>query len=631
MLTGPLAVMQHELLWTLVAWILILPSAFLAGGCYGALIRQKDPVLRGIFYYALGLATLSYAVVLLSALHLLTSRCLWGILFLPLLFRAHRMREWFQWLKNAWMDLAPGENFFSKVLFALFAVSFFCLLAGTLTPELGGDALCYQLNLPKVFLRHASLAPDFLDFNTFFPLLMNNLYLIGLATGGVFAAKLFHFFCGFLLLLSVKRILQIETGNSRLSYFLALVVFTTPTLYNELSTTYIDVALAFCVFLAAAAFMNALDCGSRKDFFLSGLLIGCSIATKYLALMAAIGLLGVWVYSILRTRRIRPHLVGGGFFLLGLLVVAGYWLIRNGVLTGNPFFPYFGNLFGEANRPPPSGFALFGFSKSWFSYFSLYFNMFLAPDSFGSATTRIGVFYFLFTPFILLSLVFVPWGRRYGVFWLIFTGLLFFLGQVDRYIIPVLPIMAVCAGAGVHWLYGYASLAFKKIIRTGWAIAALSILLVYVAVGVYHYRYAYLLLTGRWSFQKYLSSLERTTAIAQWINENLPKNAKILVESEPRLFYFDRPVVRRENFEWSVPGAATHSDPITRAKLLRLHGITHILSSDLIGKGNVITMMLSDGEALRAAGSAKEIYSAESLNIREDRYRYRLFEITGEL
>jgi hypothetical protein len=192
--------------------------------------------------------------------------------------------------------------------------------------------------------------------------------------------------------------------------------------------------------------------------------------------------------------------------------------------------------------------------------------------------------------------------------------------------------MAVCAGLGAHWLYVLASLPLKRILRMGGGGIALLILAVYVLGGAYHYRYAYFLLSGKWSHQKYLASLERTTGVAQWINENLPQSAKVLIESETRLFYFDRPVVRREMFEWVAPSPGTKPDPGTRIKLFADHGITHILSSDLIRDGKIIQETSSIGKELFAAGFAKEIYTAGSQNIRENRYFYRLFEIrkTGD-
>lgn len=618
--------MLSELLHTFTAWLVILPSSFLAGTFYQRLVPPRDILFRGILYYALGIATLSYGVVVLSAVHLLATPYIWAMLLLPILIQAHKLKEWLQWLKELGTSLLPGTDLFSRVLFGLFAISFVCLLLGTLTPELGGDALCYQLNLPKVFLRQGSLWPDPLDYNSFFPLLMNNLFLIGLATAGVFAAKLFHFFCGFLLFLAIKGSLQAETKNYPVSLLVALAVFTTPTVYNLLSTAYIDVALAFYTFLAVILFMGALDSGKKMFFFLSGLLAGCAISTKYLALISFLGLSVVWFFSLIQTRRLREHLAGAGFFILGAGLVFGYWFARNGWMTGNPFFPYWGGFFG-AETPLTFDFSKFGLGTSFFNFFSLYFNMFLSPAAFGTYPGRIGIFYFLFTPFIFLAMLFVPRSRGYVIFWLSFTSIIFFIAQADRWILPVLPVMALCAASGGQWFWGKASVAMKRVIKIGGGATAVAILCFYVAAGAYHYRYAYFLFTGKWDPRTYLLSLERTAGVAEWVNANLPRDSKILIDLENRIFYFDRPVIRQGYMSLQFNDPVYLNDPRRLVDLLKRQGVTHFLASGPLNDGSCRLTYSPLGNALRVSGSLKEIYAGESQNLREERFCYRLYRV----
>jgi hypothetical protein len=618
--------MLHELSRTLLSWLVILPSAYLAGSLYERFFRRWDGVIRGILCYAFGLATLSYGVVLLSALGILKPGYVWGMLFCPIVFGAGKWRDVWHWWREIWRGLFPQTDFFSKILFVFFAISLAALLMGTFSPELGGDALCYQLNLPKIFLRAGSLTPDPLDYNSYFPLLMNNLYLIGLATGGVFAAKAAHFFCSFLLFLAVKRFLEIETHNRNLAYFMALVVWTTPTVFNLASTTYIDVGLGFYTFMAVMIFTEALVTEEKSDFFVSGLLAGCGMAIKYLCAISVVGLAAIACYRLISRRRWRLCCSGAVYFGAGALVACGYWFLRNWGLTGNPFFPYLGSLFGEANRPP-TDFYTFGFGWTWFHYVSLFFNMFLSPNCFGAFTTRIGIFYFLTVPFILAGLFFSFRGRAYAIFWLVFTGTLFFIAQADRWMLPVLPVMAVAGGTGVQWFYRRSSDSLKKILKFGGGAAALLILSVYVLAGVYHYRYSYWLFLGKWSPDQYLTSLERTTEIAKWIDRNLPPDAKILIESEPRVFYFDRPLVKQVFLEWRIKSPQAFTVPEASLRMLQEHGIRYVVSTDLIRDGRVVAEAPSLGAKLFTAGRVRLLYSAESKNIREDRFLYRLYEL----
>ena len=85
--------MLHELFRTFLSWSLILPTAFLMGSCYDRWIPSKGLFSRGVLYYALGFATLSYSIILLSAFHLLTIPVLWGLLILCFLARIRRVKD----------------------------------------------------------------------------------------------------------------------------------------------------------------------------------------------------------------------------------------------------------------------------------------------------------------------------------------------------------------------------------------------------------------------------------------------------------------------------------------------------------------------------------------------------------
>jgi len=604
----------------------------MVGSWYDFLVHQKDQFWRGILYYALGLATLSYAVIALSAWNLLKPQFIWGMLFLFFLIRFHKLQAWFQWLREVGKDLRFGGDLPSKLLFGVFTITFIGLLLGALTPELGGDALCYQLNLPKVFLKAGSVAPDPLDYNSYFPLFMNNLYLIGLATGGVFSAKLFHFICGFLLFLSVKSALFKETSSYALSMFLALVLMLTPAIYNLISTTYVDVGVAFYVFLSFVVFSEGVLSGNFRPFLLSGVLAGCAVAIKYLALLSVVGIFCVGIYAVFVSRRFKRSAAEALFFIVGILIAAGYWLGRNWIATGNPVFPYLGSFFKgmtPLSMVPPQ----FGVGRSFYDLISLYFNMFFIPDSFGAFTTRIGIFYFLLLPFLFLAVIFVPRARIYGIFILAFTVQLFFLAQVDRYAISVLPMIAVGGGAGVHWLYQrYFSKSRKTVLIV--KVISIALLLYYLLAGIFHYRYAYFLATGKWSPEQYRAALERTTGAADWINRNLSGDARIFFEGENRLFYFDRPVLRQCFLEWrlnlpdlSLDSTEVSKDPESLKRLLRQYGVTHILSSRPISGAQLTTGAVPVSKRLLTASLAREIYSASSSNVRETRFLYSLFEI----
>lgn len=619
--------MLVELLRTLLAWALLLPVSFSVGAL---LFRRWVPaeenrLLRGILFYALGLATLSYGVVFLGLFRALYPPILWIFLMALLLLSVGVLKEWVEWLKLAASRFSwSGKSGRFRILTTLFFISLLALFMGTLTPEIGGDALCYQLNLPKVFLAQHSLAPNDYDYNSFFPLLMNNLFLIGLATGGVLSAKLFHFLSGLLLFLSVNETVRSETRNDTLAFFIALVLWLTPTVYNLLSSAYIDVGLAFYTFLAVFTFLEALENQNRKLFLLSGILLGCAVSVKYLGLVSVVGLAIVGEVAALNLRALGSKLSGFALWLAGLAAVPGYWLLRNWVATGNPFFPYFGSLFHLYHRPPMP-FDAYGYGRGLLDFISVLWNMFISPADFGTAPTRIGVFYFLFLPFVLLAPFFAPRSRGYFLFTLFSFVLWFRIAQADRWLLPVLPVMGVTAGFGMQGFYDRASASLKSILKGGGGMLGIVLLVLYLAGGVYHYRYSYLLFLGRWSWEDYLKKMERTFPVASWINGNLPLRAKILLESEPRQFYFDRPTIRDVFLKWRLHYEELGWAPEDLAGFLHSLGVTHLLINDPVPA--VTPQEQSLVRALAKSPLASEVKVVASENIRDEKFLYRLYEL----
>jgi hypothetical protein len=77
--------------------------------------------------------------------------------------------------------------------------------------------------------------------------------------------------------------------------------------------------------------------GRCYDIVMSGLLVGAAIAGKYTELVT-LGLIGLCLLPrFWRQPRIWPHLIGCGS---AVLLVAGYWYIKNWILLGNPIYPF---------------------------------------------------------------------------------------------------------------------------------------------------------------------------------------------------------------------------------------------------------------------------------------------------
>lgn len=618
--------MIRELAFTFLAWLLILPSTFMLGRLFHALIPVQDRLFRGLFYFAAGLAVHSNAVLLISYAGLLRPAFLWAYLLLLSGFSFFTCKELTEWMKG-WLPyfVSPRGDRQHLFLSILTAAASLSLLAGTLSPEIGGDSLCYQLNLPKEFLRRGSLQPILYDDNSYFPLFMNNLYLIGLATGGVFAAKLFHFFTGVLLVLALIHTAYLETAHKKLSLFSGLAVWLTPTVFNLLSTTYVDVSVALYPFLAFLSLKFAFENRAYRGLVLSGFLMGCAVAIKYYSLVCAMALAAVWLFYALEQKRFLGALRlapiwTGAFFLAG-----GYWLIRNWFLTGNPIYPYWGALFGHPNQRPPIFFYDMGMGKNLWSFFLVLLNMAIHPSNFGLFTTRLSILYFLLLPFAVLAVFLSRRSRSYFVYFLGFYVVWFFLVQADRWFIPCLPPLVVSAAIGMDAAYRKYGGRIQRFIKSGLGTAALLILTVEALGGIYHYRYPYLLFTGLWSPSVYLRKMERTLPIADWINANLKPDAKILLEEfELRKFYIQREIISDANLSWHTKYREAGESPAEIRQFLKSLGVTHILTRHSLSKAEQPPSPLRQ---FVEEGWGKLLVEVSSENIRDERFRYFLYEL----
>ena len=618
--------MWYELLNAFLAWALILPTVFGIGSRFRFLIQTENHLLSGVLYCALGTACLSYGVLLLDIFKVLNPLAIWMLLAVLFFLTANSLKDFFSWLKTLVEDLRGGSSPYSKILSWIFFISFLVILTGSLSPEIGGDALCYHLNLPKVFLSKGSLAPDYYDINSYFPLFVYNLYLIGLAFGSMAAAKLFHLFFGFLLFLTIKVVVSKETKNKTIGYFAALIVWLTPAIYSILSTSYVDVALMFYSFLALVVMVGRFGRDTQKTFFLSGFFIGSALSIKYLALIGVLGLGAVWLYETLKNRRFAESLGGLSLWCVGLAAGSAYWIVRNWIVAGNPFFPYFSSIFGTEPIPNLRFHLQTGAGRDWFSFLSIFWNLFYQPQIFGAFESRIGVFYFLLLPFFLLAFLFSPYSRSYVLFGIVVLIGWFYAAQVPRYMLPALPAVIVASSFGLAWVNLQLSQTTRSIAQRFACGAALVILSGYLLAGAYHYRYSYLLFSGQWSRNEYLRKMERTIPIAEWINGNLPREVKILVDSEPRQYYIDRPVIRNIFFRYRTHFDQKNLSPEGMRHFFKEIGITHFLMSAPEGKEEFAQKRGSLEEFL-VSSYIRKIKSVMSENIRDARHYYELYEL----
>ncbi|MBI4698862.1 MAG: hypothetical protein HY758_08170 [Nitrospirae bacterium] len=236
-------------------------------------------------------------------------------------------------------------------LYALFFIAIcWMLFIGYLFPSYTWDALWYHLPIVGYIMQSGVIqenhTPFFIDmFINIFPknielfFLWNTIFL----KSGIISDLSQVFFAVAAVLAIYSMAIKLGLKEIHASYA-ALLFFFTPVVILQSTTNYVDLAVS-ALFLIA---LNFLMCGTGRlsvyPVFLAGLSGGILLGSKgsgpiFIAVISAMA-----VILLLAGRR-GPLKKKTGYpvmllsFILPVLLMGGYWYIKNWVLYGNPVYP----------------------------------------------------------------------------------------------------------------------------------------------------------------------------------------------------------------------------------------------------------------------------------------------------
>lgn len=556
--------------------VLVLLSAAGIGRACGRLWLTgiEDRLERFVISAAMGLGILSLVYFLLGVLQLYQFKPLIlivaasGLVFVP-----RMAREWRR-------EKQPGKrDLGALVAWTCLAVIGLCALIPAMAPPVGDDwdSLAYHLAVPKLFLQHGGIYYISFTSHSNFPLLTEMLYLPGLAIGSPVAAKLMHFWIGFLLVLSVY-VLGRRCVNAAAGRMAALIVAGMHIVLWEATTAYVDLASALYAVLAACFLIAYLEKGD------GGSLVGCAVAAGFAASakmtgLAVIPLLVLWLLFDRYVRSKRLEWKQGLVVVGAALLVCCPWYIKSVVYTANPVYPFFYSVFG--GRDWTQGLASFystqqakfGLGHGIGAFLALPYNLALKSYAFHDPGMMlfVGPIMLIGVPMVLL-LIQKRNAALLGLLWFFLAQVVvwFMLSHQSRYLIPALAVLAVIV-AGVAHLDDR-----MRLLRA-------ALWLVFGVVAVFSVRELSPVIAtraavaiGAESWDSYLSGSCGLYRTAEWVRENLPADAKIALYGDTRGFYLDRAYV------WADPG---HNRAFTRdfrsgaelSRYLKSQHITHVI------------------------------------------------------
>lgn len=457
---------------------------------------------------------------------------------------------------------------FLTLCIAAAALTMMAVLSGIIAPETANDSLCYHLHVPKIFLAHQTIFKVPYEINSLFPFFMEMLDTIGIAWKQIALAKFIHAFTAVGAGIAVYALGK-KTSSAQAGLLCALLFVTTPGIANQMGTTYVDISLAFFTMLSLFAYLRHYETQRLSWALLSGLMMGAAMSIKFLALLGGvlIGALMLLDGIFAKRKKVIPALA---LFAAGTLAVCAYWYLRSWIEWGNPVYPYFYQVFKSGYI---KDYTDIGVPRTLPHFLMLPWTMTMKPQLFEGFGDNIGPFYLAFLPLGGSALIKNKILKRVAVFSFFYLVLWFVLGQSLRFFFPALPALAVLCAAGLGRVENFKSDWAKNALFA----IVLGTLMLHAALAVYHYRSTLQVAVGAKSPEDYLRKTERSYKMAEFVNKNLPANAKILNAVEVRMYYFEREIVREDVYTDFTHYDEKGGSPAAALEALKKDGFTHFL------------------------------------------------------
>jgi hypothetical protein len=513
------------------------------------------------FSFALGLGVISYGTFFLGVFGLLYNWVFRGlVLILAIAFLKgilsslksllHGVAQLRDHLKSkSFLHKSVFE--FSLYLILLFYASIYLIAA--LAPEIEFDPLNYHLGTLKLYLSNHRIIYVPTNYCSNFPFAMEMIFLFGWLLKDAFLAKLFHYLAGLLVVVSIYSFAQ-RYFSSKVGLLAGVLFYTAPIVSAESKCALIDVGLAYMTFLAVYAFLNWYFTETDGWLYLSALFFGLAMSMKYTAINYMILVLPIMAYKCFRRPiKFRTWAEKIFVFLLISFFILSPWLIKNFIFTHNPVFPLLNAVFpnpfmsveleDDIIQATRNFYYCFG-ERRLVNYLKLIWDITVV----GKCTGMIGPLFLLFLPLILFMTKLGPVLR-----WLIFIGsassVLWALQSVHaRYLLPTLPLLSIPVA--------YAICSIKErapFLRTGMAfiinvlVLALFVLQTPFLIMSWHRNWIFTLkeipmsvVFGRTSREEYTSRYVTSLEAFRYINESLPKDARVFAINETYQFFTDR-------------------------------------------------------------------------------------------
>ena len=295
-----------------------------------------------IFSSTLGSIITSVMVTSLAFLGQVSPLTCWAmlaILLVPGLVFLKDLKKWKLKISQIFFPICPLKTLSQIILGTLCFLS----LSLALAPAFATDALVYHLAVPKAYLEAGGVINIPNNIFSFYPQHTEMLYLLALGLGTEHLAQLVGLGIVFLFLIALYQYYR-QSGSSKYALLVPALFLSTPAFFAVAYSAYVDLQAAAYTFMAFYSWENWRSRKQASWFYLMTAFLGAALATQINAVIALpIALLGVVMQDKMSPKKVLSHCL---ILILGALLLILPWWGKNYFFTGNPFAPFFMELFG---------------------------------------------------------------------------------------------------------------------------------------------------------------------------------------------------------------------------------------------------------------------------------------------
>lgn len=430
-------------------WVFYLHGAFISQK-----LRLNQQGIDKLFVnLSLGFSVVVFLLFFIALLHLLYPSFV-SIFFLiiPVYYLATLIKQ-----KQLNIDLPIFAQGLINYVWLIFIILYLVLpdTYNLFFPETRSDAIRYHLPYARFYVENHGLAVnEFLRYPVFSHNMDMSFTLGYLFLGddqGEVLARMFSLFAFFVVILGLYSLAQ--RSFSKITAIIAVIILVKAKIFRTMMISgYIDIGLT--LFLFVSIYFLYLWSEQKKDkyLYLSACMLGIVLGTKYLGLLWWIPLT-FWVFFTNKNWKNTYQ-----YFVIALLV-GSPWYIRNIFIAGNPLHPFLQDVFGYWLWTPEDvigqktdllvrrgidrtllNFIKFPYLLETHPYFSkFHWGWFMALGiPFLGFALNMHKFFKMLSIFVLFNLI----------FW-------FFTSQIDRYLMPTLPLLALFSAYPFGQLFNF--------------------------------------------------------------------------------------------------------------------------------------------------------------------------------